>query len=47
MISVCRLEELKGCFALALNEEYLNEKAEKVEVKEWDRIAVIPPLSGG
>lgn len=40
------LKELDRCFALALNEEYLD-KACNIVLKAGDDLAVIPALSGG
>lgn len=41
-----RLKSLNNCFVLAYNEEYLEEEKE-VKVEKSDKLAVIPPLSGG
>jgi len=41
-----RLNQLQNCFALALNEEYIDEDKE-IHLKSEDIIAVIPPISGG
>jgi molybdopterin converting factor small subunit len=40
------LEEVKGAFALAVNQEYLP-AGEVALLKTGDEIAIIPPISGG
>lgn len=42
-----RLKELKNCFVLALNEEYLEDQGSEITLSATDKLAVIPPLSGG
>jgi len=43
-----RLLELKGCFALSVNEEYIDQgERELVHFSGREEIAIIPPLSGG
>ena len=40
------LKPLQRTFAIALNEEYLQDQ-EEVEISAGDTVAIIPPLSGG
>jgi len=42
-----RLNELNGCFVLALNEEYISEENGELTLTSDDVLAIIPPLSGG
>ena len=40
------LKQLKRCYVIAVNEEYVDESTE-LNLASGDEIAVIPPLSGG
>ena len=41
------LKTLNQSFVLALNEEYLEESQDLIELSPRDELAVIPPISGG
>ena len=41
------LKHLKRSFILALNEEYIEESDNVLQLKSSDELAVIPPISGG
>lgn len=42
-----KLNPLRHSLVLALNEEYLEDTQQIIELKETDCLAVIPPISGG
>ena len=41
------LKTLNRSFVLALNEEYLEDSPNSIELSPRDELAVIPPISGG
>lgn len=46
MLQFPLLEEIKGAFALAVNQEYVGPDGE-VALRAGDEVAIIPPISGG
>ena len=41
------LNIIKSSVILAINEQYCDDLSERLQLKEGDEVAVIPPISGG